>query len=105
MIQVNNIAKHFGANGFDAVSFIAGRGQLTGLTGASGCGKSTLLNILTGMLKPDSLSKHWKDLPRRVFLMAAKPPYCFRLDTSDKTRKKAKASGKAKTCPLAFLSL
>lgn len=54
MIQVNNIAKHFGANGFDAVSFIAGRGQLTGLTGASGCGKTTLLNILTGMLKPDS---------------------------------------------------
>ncbi len=54
MIHANNIAKHFGKNGFDPISFSVGKGQLTGLTGASGCGKTTLLNILTGMLRPDS---------------------------------------------------
>ena len=54
MIHADNIAKHFGKNGFGPVSFTVGRGQLAGLTGASGCGKTTLLNILTGMLKPDS---------------------------------------------------
>ena len=54
MINANNIAKRFGKNGFDPISFSVGKGQLTGLTGASGCGKTTLLNILTGMLRPDS---------------------------------------------------
>ena len=54
MITANKIAKHFGKNGFDPISFSVPKGQLAGLTGASGCGKTTLLNILTGMLKPDS---------------------------------------------------
>ena len=54
MITASNLSKHFGNNGFGAVSFTVARGQLAGLTGASGCGKTTLLNILTGMLSPDS---------------------------------------------------
>ncbi len=54
MITVSNLSKHFGNNGFGAVSFTVARGQFAGLTGASGCGKTTLLNILTGMLSPDS---------------------------------------------------
>lgn len=54
MITANEIAKHFGKNGFGPITFSVQKGQLTGLTGASGCGKTTLLNILTGMLKPDS---------------------------------------------------
>ena len=54
MITASNLSKHFGNNGFGAVSFHIARGQFAGLTGASGCGKTTLLNILTGMLSPDS---------------------------------------------------
>ncbi len=54
MITASNLSKHFGNNGFGAVSFTVARGQFAGLTGASGCGKTTLLNILTGMLSPDS---------------------------------------------------
>ena len=54
MITADKIAKHFGKNGFDPISFSVQKGQMAGLTGASGCGKTTLLNILTGMLRPDS---------------------------------------------------
>jgi lipoprotein-releasing system ATP-binding protein len=39
---------------FSGLSFVAGTGQLIGLTGPSGSGKSTLLSILAGFTDPTS---------------------------------------------------
>jgi sodium transport system ATP-binding protein len=55
MIEVRNLAKHFGAvAALRNVSFHAPDGAITGLLGANGAGKSTTLRILCGVLKPDA---------------------------------------------------
>lgn len=49
MIQLSNVAKHFGDQTlFEGVSIQFNPGERYGIVGANGCGKSTLLKILAG---------------------------------------------------------
>ena len=55
MIEVNNIAKSFGAvTAVSDVSFRAPDGRITGLLGPNGAGKSTTLRVLYTAIAPDS---------------------------------------------------
>ena len=54
MIQVENIAKSFGAvQALRNISFTAPDGLITGILGPNGAGKTTTLRILYTVLKPD----------------------------------------------------
>lgn len=55
IIQLRNIAKHFGpVKAVDDVSFDIRRGEFFSLLGPSGCGKTTLLRMLAGFEHPTS---------------------------------------------------
>lgn len=55
MIEVENIAKHFGdVAAAKDISLTAKDGRIMGLLGPNGAGKSTTLRILSTMIKPDS---------------------------------------------------
>mgnify|MGYP000988721974 FL=1 len=54
MIEVQDLAKHFGAvKAVDGVSFSARDGEITGLLGPNGAGKTTTLRMLYTLMKPD----------------------------------------------------
>jgi sodium transport system ATP-binding protein len=55
VIEVENIAKHFGdVAAAKDISLTAKDGRIMGLLGPNGAGKSTTLRILSTMIKPDS---------------------------------------------------
>ena len=55
MIQVQNIAKSYGAiEALRGVSFDIEPGEIVGLLGPNGAGKSTAIKIITGFLHPDN---------------------------------------------------
>ena len=55
MIEVENIAKHFGdVAAAKDISLTAKDGRIMGLLGPNGAGKSTTLRILSTIIKPDS---------------------------------------------------
>lgn len=55
MIEVRNIAKHFGdVVAVKDISLTAKDGRIMGLLGPNGAGKSTTLRILSTMIKPDA---------------------------------------------------
>ncbi|MBI5155968.1 ATP-binding cassette domain-containing protein, partial [Candidatus Peregrinibacteria bacterium] len=43
------------------ISFDVEKGEVIGLIGPNGSGKTTLFNVLSGFLKPDSGSIHFKE--------------------------------------------
>src|SRR5512144_88055 len=58
-INVNNVNKSYGAEGFakpvvQNCSFTLDMGKLTVMIGPSGCGKSTLIRLLAGFERPTS---------------------------------------------------
>ena len=54
MIEVQDLAKHFGAvKAVDGVSFSARDGEITGLLGPNGAGKTTTLRMLYTLMTPD----------------------------------------------------
>ena len=54
MIEVQDLAKHFGAvKGVDGVSFSARDGEITGLLGPNGAGKTTTLRMLYTLMTSD----------------------------------------------------
>jgi ABC-type branched-subunit amino acid transport system ATPase component len=60
-IQVNNLSKSFGGTrAVDNVSFTLNEGEALGIIGPNGSGKSTLINLLTGFLKPDGGTVHFR---------------------------------------------
>jgi len=55
MIEVENLAKHFGpAKAVDGVSFSARDGEVFGLLGPNGAGKTTTVRLLATVLRPTS---------------------------------------------------
>ncbi|MGE0143261.1 MAG: ABC transporter ATP-binding protein [Planctomycetota bacterium] len=53
MIQVENLAKHYGpAVALRGIDFRVARGEIVGFLGPNGAGKSTTMKILTGYLSP-----------------------------------------------------
>jgi sodium transport system ATP-binding protein len=55
MIEVDNLAKHFGAlRAVNGVSFEARDGEVMGLLGPNGAGKTTILRMLATILRPTS---------------------------------------------------
>ena len=55
MIEVENLAKHFGAvRAVDGVTFCARDGEVLGLLGPNGAGKTTTMRLLATVLQPTS---------------------------------------------------
>ena len=55
MIEVRNLAKHFGPIvAVDGMSFTVERGEVLGFLGPNGAGKSTTMKMITGFLAPSS---------------------------------------------------
>lgn len=55
VLEVENIAKHFGGiTAVDGVSFAVREGEILGIIGPNGCGKSTLFNCILGQLTPSA---------------------------------------------------
>jgi ABC-2 type transport system ATP-binding protein len=53
MLELRNVTKRFPATvAVQDVSFVAGRGEVTGYLGPNGSGKSTTLKMITGLLQP-----------------------------------------------------
>lgn len=54
-LEVVGLTKHFGGvSAVDGCSFVAPRGQVTGLIGPNGAGKSTAIDLISGFKLPDS---------------------------------------------------
>jgi ABC-type branched-subunit amino acid transport system ATPase component len=54
-LEVKALAKHFGGvKAVDGCSFLAPRGQVTGLIGPNGAGKSTAIDLISGFKLPDA---------------------------------------------------
>jgi branched-chain amino acid transport system ATP-binding protein len=61
LLEVRNVSKSFGGlKATNDVSFTIYRDEIVGLIGPNGAGKSTLLKQITGVLKPDTGSIHFK---------------------------------------------
>lgn len=61
LLSVRNISKSFG--GVHAVigaNFDLNKGELLGIIGPNGSGKTTLVNLITGFVKPNSGTVHYK---------------------------------------------
>ncbi|HEY1455990.1 MAG TPA: ABC transporter ATP-binding protein [Candidatus Dormibacteraeota bacterium] len=60
-LEVRGLSKHFGGvYAVEACSFIAPRGQVTGLIGPNGAGKSTAIDLISGFKLPDAGTVHFK---------------------------------------------
>ena len=62
ILEIKNLNKRFG--GITAVkdfNLQVEKGQIIGLIGPNGAGKTTLFNLITGFLKPDSGTIHFKE--------------------------------------------
>lgn len=62
MLKVKHLNKSFGGlKAVDNCSFNVKKNCITGLIGPNGAGKTTIFNLITGYLKPDSGTVHFKD--------------------------------------------
>lgn len=60
-LEIDGLFKDFGGlRAVDNVSFSMNRDQILGLIGPNGAGKTTLVRLITGILRPDSGSIHFK---------------------------------------------
>jgi branched-chain amino acid transport system ATP-binding protein len=60
-LEVKGITKRFGGlTAVNDVSFNMARDEIIGLIGPNGAGKTTLLRLITGILKPDEGSVHFR---------------------------------------------
>ena len=80
-LEVKNVTKSFGGLKATAnVSFNVNRDEIVGLIGPNGAGKTTLLRQITGILKPDSGTIHFKGKnPDQVGIKCSSyywVPYC-----------------------------
>ena len=75
VVAVVGLTKHFGSLiAVEDLSFVVGRGTVTGFLGPNGAGKTTTLRILLGLAAPSagralvlgSPYRHLRDAPRRV---------------------------------------
>jgi branched-chain amino acid transport system ATP-binding protein len=60
-LELDGLIKDFGGlRAINDVSFSMNRNEMVGLIGPNGAGKSTLVRLISGILKPDSGSIHFK---------------------------------------------
>jgi len=68
-LHIENLSKELGGRTvLDRVSFVANRGEVTGIVGPNGSGKTTLLRIAAGELSPDSGSLEFAPGARIAYL-------------------------------------
>lgn len=61
ILTVERLTKEFGRlRAVDALSFEVKEGEVLGMMGPNGAGKTTVFNLLTGVLKPDEGTIHFK---------------------------------------------
>jgi len=66
-LELENVAKGFGANGARAevlrdINFSVKKGEFVAIVGFSGAGKTTLISLISGLLKPDAGTLTLNDL-------------------------------------------
>jgi branched-chain amino acid transport system ATP-binding protein len=62
MFRVEKLKKNFGGlTAVNDVTFSLEKGEVSSIIGPNGAGKTTLFNLITGHLKPNSGSVHFKD--------------------------------------------
>ena len=63
ILQVNDVSKTFGGvKAVNKISFDLSRGEILGVIGPNGSGKTTLNNLITGFIKKDHGTVHYKGI-------------------------------------------
>jgi len=76
VLELKDVTKSFGGvRALEHLSLGFDQGKITALIGPNGAGKTTLFNIISGFLRPDGGTIHYKDTN-----LTKLPPWCIALE-------------------------